>query len=89
MKDYHDLMLLCRTKGLFDIKELKKSIESTFKYRSTQMRFPIIFSQEEYTTLQRLWSEHIKKLGTTAIKLNLPPLIENVIQEINEWLDHL
>ena len=87
MKDYHDLILICRTKNLIDIKELKESIESTFKYRSTHLKLPIIFSQEEYTVLQRLWNEHIKKLGATAIKLSLPPLIENLIQEINDWLN--
>ena len=85
MKDYHDLLLLCREKGLLNGKDLKNSIKSTFRYRGSQTNFFISFSQEEFAILQKLWSEHTGNLGGMAKDLNLPLGIESVVDEINSY----
>lgn len=89
MKDYHDLLLLCRKKRLLKREYLKKSIESTFKYRGSQANFSISFSKEEFSALQKLWGEHIRKLGGVAAGLSLPFEIEAVVYEINSCLKNI
>ncbi len=89
MKDYHDLVLLCRKSKLLHPEKLNQNIKTTFDNRNTPIGFPIIFSQEEYSVLQKLWGEHIKKLGPLATGLNLPIQIESVVNELNEYLESI
>ena len=86
MRDYHDLVLLCRENNLFEPKKLKESILSTFQHRGTQSIFPIDFSPEAYSMLQIHWKTHIKKQGKMAREFNLPFNIQRVINEINAFL---
>ncbi|MBS0616094.1 MAG: nucleotidyl transferase AbiEii/AbiGii toxin family protein [Verrucomicrobia bacterium] len=82
MKDYHDLVLLLRTKNLLNLGKLKVSINETFTNRKTIIR-SVKFKADELFTLQRLWSSHLKGLGNMAEELKLPITIEEVIEEIN------
>lgn len=86
MKDYHDLLLLCREKNIFNFPKLKKEIDRTFKSRSTTKAFPINFSDKAITKLQRLWVGHRDRLQINADSLGLPAHIKDTISEINEWL---
>ena len=86
MKDYHDLILLCREKNIFDFLKLKKEIDRTFKNRKTIKAFPINFSKDAIAKLQRLWTRHRNGLQSSADNLGLPIHIEDAINEINDWL---
>ena len=86
MKDYHDLVLLCREKNIFNFPKLKKEITRTFKNRKTTKTFPINFSEDAITKLQRLWIGHRNRLRINADSLGLPIHIKNAIREINDWL---
>lgn len=87
MKDYHDVLLIIREKGLLNPAKAKKSIMATFENRSTSQKFPIRFNSDGMKELQKLWAHHLKGLGSRKIKLGLPDQIESIILEINEWLD--
>ncbi len=82
MKDYHDLILLIRGKGL-NIEKLKKAVSSTFSHRGTSFR-PIEFDEASQKALQKLWAAHLQGLGDNARDLSLPKNISIVIEEINE-----
>lgn len=86
MKDYHDLILLCREKNIFNFKNLKKEINHTLKNRKTEKTFPINFSEDAIVKLQRLWTGHWNRLQVNADNLGLPVHIKDAINEINEWL---
>lgn len=86
MKDYHDLILLCREKNIFNFSKLKREITQTFKNRKTVKKFPINFSEDAITKLQRLWTKHRNRLQVNAVSLNLPDHIKDAINEINDWL---
>ncbi len=86
MKDYHDLSLMIREKGLLKIPTLKKSVSATFLNRATTIRLPIVFDANGLQYLQRLWTAHLISLDTFRAKLALPEKIEDVITEINTWL---
>jgi predicted nucleotidyltransferase component of viral defense system len=87
MKDYHDLLLLCREKGLLENKELLEAIHATFKNRNTGLNLPIQFDALGMQSLQKFWAEHLHTLGVFTEKLNLPNEIIDVIQEINHYLE--
>ena len=84
MKDFHDVVLLCRKLSLIDTENLNKSIKATFLTRGTKMEMPIVFSDDEYLRLQRLWAAHLRTLEkATKEMLQLPDEISSVVQEIN------
>lgn len=85
MKDFHDLLLLCRHSNLISRKKLKESIEATFKNRGTTPVTAIEFSAAEIVTIQKLWSAHIWGLGEMAEVLKIPGGFAEVIKEINGW----
>ena len=86
MKDYHDLILLCREKNIFNFQKLKEEINRTLKSRKTEKVFPINFSEDAITKLQRLWTGHRNRLQENADSLGLPIHIKDAINEINSWL---
>lgn len=86
MKDFHDLLLLCRKKHLIDSKKLKSSIDDTFQNRKTKKSIPIKFSTEEYLQLQPHWAHHLQLLGSTATTLQFPRKMNELVDEVNAWL---
>ena len=86
MKDYHDLVLLCREKNTFNFSKLKKEIDRTFKNRKTVKTLPINLSEDAAIKLQKLWAKHRNGLQVSAGSLNLPVYIKDAINEINKWL---
>lgn len=90
MKDFHDILLLCRKDDLVNIEKLKQSIQATFRNRDTEITTPLFFSEDERIRLQAYWIEHLRTLGNEMRKvLNLPSEISEVIDELNAWLDRL
>jgi predicted nucleotidyltransferase component of viral defense system len=87
MKDFHDLVLLCREKELLKPSKLKMEIDNTFQNRTTQKDFPITFSTDDYNQLQRLWTAHRNGLGDIAGNLGLPQTVHNLVDEVNAWLE--
>lgn len=85
MKDYHDLILLIRSKGMLNLAKLRKAITNTFSNRGTLPR-AIEFDEISLRTLQKLWNSHIHGLGDTAQDLNLPEDILTVIEEVNKYV---
>lgn len=88
MKDYHDLLLLCRSESkLIDKIWLKDNITQTFQNRETVFFLPVQFLSGELERMQRLWSGHLRVLGAYRVQsLGLPANIETVIDELNQWL---
>lgn len=87
MKDFHDILLLCRNNNLLNIDQLKVNINRTFKNRNANLSIPIKFAKDEYERLQLLWSSHLRALSNSAKEiLGLPESIMQVMNEINDWL---
>ena len=87
MKDYHDLLLLCRDSRLIDKIRLKDNITQTFQNRGTVFFIPVQFLSDELERMQHLWSGHLRVLGAHRVQsLGLPANIETVIDELNQWL---
>lgn len=86
MKDYHDLLLMTRELDLINAQLLSSSISSTFKHRGTNLNIPVAFDESGMQSLQKLWMNHLRGLGTYKDKLNMPNQINEVIAEINYWL---
>lgn len=84
MKDYHDLLLLTRSK-LVQSDALKKAIKDTFENRGTQFEL-ISFSEDSIKLVQKLWAAHRNNLGERAQTLELSNDIQEIIQEINSYL---
>jgi hypothetical protein len=90
MKDYHDLLLLCRENTLIDEIQLKENIMHTFQNRGTVYSLPIQFQSDELDRMQLLWSGHLRVLGANRVQtLSLPEKIEVVLDELNNWLTTL
>ncbi len=89
MKDFHDILLLCREKNKINTENLKISIDNTFQNRKTEKIIPIKFSKEEYLQLQPRWKQHLQLLGSTAKTLNFPEKIADLVDEANLWLGSL
>lgn len=85
MKDYHDVILLSRSTGLIQKNNLDIAIRDTFQNRGTALEL-ISFNKEEVKELQRLWTAHLKILGTNNTDLDLPDEMQAVITEINYYL---
>lgn len=86
MKDFHDLLLLCREKDLLDISKLQDNIDRTFENRNTAKDLPVAFDSDDYTTMQPLWAAHLRRLGKVAKDLSLPDTLESAVTEINNWI---
>ena len=86
MKDYHDLLLLCRETGLLDPKKLNTSIIQTFENRKTEIAFPVEFPEAAWESLQKLWAAHRRSRAVDSEKMNLPKEIRDLVSEINDWL---
>ena len=87
MKDFHDLLLLCRQSKLIDKVILKDNIAETFHNRGTAFSIPVQFQSDELDRMQALWSGHLRVLGVSRSEaLSLPNNIATVIDELNHWL---
>ncbi|KTD46337.1 Nucleotidyl transferase of uncharacterised function (DUF1814) [Legionella quateirensis] len=87
MKDYHDLLLLCRESRLIDKIRLKDNIIQTFQNRGTVFSIPVQFHSDELERMQILWSGHLRVLGAERVQaLSLPEKIDIVINDLNQWL---
>lgn len=87
MKDYHDLLLLCRESSLIDRALLKDNIVQTFQNRGTVFSIPVQFKADELDRMQPLWSGHLRALGAhRAQVLGLPEKMVAIIDELNQWL---
>jgi hypothetical protein len=87
MKDYHDLLLLCRDDGLLDKALLKDNIDQTFQNRGTVFSIPVQFQSDELDRMQSLWAGHLRSLGVPRTQLlGLPEKIDTVINDLNQWL---
>ena len=87
MKDFHDVLLLCRKSIVIDTGKFKDSINKTFSTRGTIVEVPILFLEDEYARLQILWSAHIHTLGQLVKdELQLPDDIFILMKEVNTWL---
>jgi predicted nucleotidyltransferase component of viral defense system len=87
MKDFHDLVLLCRENGLLDVSKIQESIDRTFKNRKTKKELPVIFEGDDYKLMQPLWVAHLRGLGQVATNLSMPDALESVVAEINDWIN--
>ncbi|HAT7071643.1 TPA: nucleotidyl transferase AbiEii/AbiGii toxin family protein [Legionella pneumophila] len=87
MKDYHDLLLICREDGLLDRTCLKYNIDKTFHNRGTVFSIPVQFQFDELERMQLLWAGHLRALGSFRTQLlDLPEEIDKVINDLNQWL---
>lgn len=87
MKDYHDLLLLCRENNLIDKSLLKDNIGQTFQNRGTVFSIPVQFQPDELERMQLLWAGHLRALGRARVQsLGLPENIDLVIDELNQWV---
>ena len=86
MKDFHDLIILCRINDLIKVDQLKESLTNTFTNRNTTLSIPVNFSDIEIKKLQPMWSAHLRTLGPTAKELDLPKNMADLIEELNNWL---
>ena len=86
MKDYHDLLLLCREKGLLKTPKLKEDVVKTFENRKTKLDLPIHFTADNYVLLQQLWAAHCRGLEKITGELKLPEKIKELVTEVNDWL---
>ncbi|WP_195155556.1 nucleotidyl transferase AbiEii/AbiGii toxin family protein, partial [Candidatus Protochlamydia phocaeensis] len=85
MKDYHDLVLLTRNSTLIQQDNLKTAITHTFQNRGTIFEL-IVFSEDEFKRIQKLWIAHLQGLGEKSEDLGLPKDIQEAIREINSYL---
>jgi hypothetical protein len=88
LKDYHDLLLLVRSKGIIESKKLKDALAKTFKNRGTTLS-AIQFDSAGLKSLQQLWTAHLNGLGDITKELALPQNIEAIIEEINHGVESL
>lgn len=89
MKDYHDLILLIRKKNSINPKVLIDSITNTFQNRGTNLVKQIQFSVKHIQYLEKLWKRHLNNLGDKAVELKIPKKLNDVIQEINAYLESI
>ena len=85
LKDYHDLILLLRSKEMLNLEKLKTDIANTFAHRNTIPRL-IRFDETSLKRIQQLWTAHLHGLGDTVKEFNLPNNIVTAIEEINGYL---
>lgn len=87
MKDYHDVLLMIREPNFLVIDKLKHDLDKTFANRGTDKNYQIIIDEDQ--NLQNWWGAHIRKLGKANNILQLPTDFNEVVEEINRWLNKL
>ncbi|MDX8431606.1 MAG: nucleotidyl transferase AbiEii/AbiGii toxin family protein [Candidatus Algichlamydia australiensis] len=85
MKDYHDLFIILKNKERLNTEKLRKQVHKTFSKRKTAAGL-VNFSDGALKSLQRLWSAHYLSVANQAYDLDLPKIIEEIINEINAYL---
>lgn len=78
---------MIREPNFLATKKLTNSIQATFNRRETAMSLSINFDSDGIQSLQTLWSNHLRGLGVFKERLNLPDQINDVINEINRWIE--
>ncbi len=81
MKDYYDLLKLCRLESL-DWAAVRKNIKATFANRKTNVITAIDFDPVVIERLQVYWSSFVRKSKI----MDAPSLIQEVINNINQML---
>ncbi len=89
MKDYHDLLVMIREQNFLDTGKLPNSIQATFNRRGTPISLSINIDSNSMQSLQALWRNHLNGLGAFREHLNFPNQIDDVIKEINNWLQKI
>jgi predicted nucleotidyltransferase component of viral defense system len=87
MKDFHDLIMICREANLINVSKLKGDISKTFENRGTLKSLPIQFSAEDIAAMQKLWSAHCRGLGQLTSTMGLPEDFGDVVNQLNDWLE--
>ena len=88
MKDYHDLLLLCRSESkLIDKIWLKDNITQTFQNRRTVFSLPVHFQSDELErhAASLVWAFTCFRCDRVQA-LGLPEKIDTVINDLNQWL---
>lgn len=88
MKDFHDLLLLLRNKGLNNSKTLHKNVKKTFDNRGAVLK-AIQFDETGLKTLQQLWTAHLHGLGDVSKELDLPENMITIIETINTSISEI
>lgn len=87
MKDFHDLYSLIRLDAL-DSPPAKKAVELVFHQRKTPLKkLPVSFGKDAVETLEKNWNAYRKKIKVKKDALKLPESIENVVSDLNQWLE--
>lgn len=85
MKDFHDVYSMITSSIFSPFQDLEVILRRVFEHRETKLAFPIVFTEEELSRMQNLWSEYLRGLRSEQISF-LPKTIADVISKINEWL---
>jgi predicted nucleotidyltransferase component of viral defense system len=83
MKDFHDLHTLVNTDKTLNKETTQKAIRAVFEHRKTPHQLPIHFDTSALEALQKYWNRY-RQTATSGDAL--PPLLEQVIEGINQWL---
>lgn len=87
MKDFHDLYSLIQLGDLDDSLQ-EKAIQLVFYHRKTSLtKLPIVFDQAAFQMLEKNWNLYCKKLKKKKNSLILPESIEDVVLNLNRWLN--
>ena len=65
----------------------ERDIVKTFKYRNSAIDLPIELSKDDFKNMQKFWTAHLRNLGSIATELNIPKYLEDLVFEINSWLN--
>lgn len=85
MKDFHDLYSLLFSSKVQSFHNLEEIIQLVFEHRNTPITLPITYVDDEMKQVQNFWSEYLKNLRAENAE-NLPTLVAQVIDTINDWL---
>ena len=86
VKDFHDLVMLSRKPELISNEELAENIRTTFEHRGTPQKFPLQFSDDEYSSLNGYWTSHGSTMGAWWAENDMPEHIKQAVLEINSFL---
>ena len=86
MKDYNDLILMCRHKTLLNHQQLRNFILLTFKERQTKLILPIKPKTDGRPIIEQYWQAFRLKLMKFSGQDYLPPKFSQVLHELNEFL---
>lgn len=85
MKDFHDLYSLISSSKLPSFHNLEGIIRLVFVHRKTPLTLPITYTKSEMKQVHSFWIEYLKNLRAENAE-NLPSLVAQVIDTINDWL---